>query len=184
VTGDDSETIRQIEQAAQGTEPISANRVKTWMLQPSLEVQGELVLLMLQHSHQIEPPLTMKEICRAVQSYYRRCLIENLQQNDHVPNRHVAGYELVRWFSSLWRDTTVPREYLVELREMLRQLLIEDKVPQEEIVTAVLEHLFEIPEIADFFTDWKSNPKLAGAIALASEWVEKSPKSAGGSPLD
>ena len=111
----------------------------------------------------------MEEICNAIQAYYRQCLILALQRTDYVPNRHIAGYELVGWFKSLWGDPDVPREYLARLKAMLRDLLMGSRVPQEALVTAVLEHLFEIPEIAQFFADWKSDPLLGSAFALSMQ---------------
>jgi hypothetical protein len=44
----------------------------------------------------------------------------------------------------------------------------------DRLVNAVLEHLFETPAIAEFFSDWRSDPSLSRAFARAMEWVEKS----------
>jgi hypothetical protein len=38
------------------------------------------------------------------------------------------------------------------------------------MVTATLEHLFELKDIRDFFADWKKHPVLAMAHKMASEW--------------
>ena|SRR5947209_3356501 len=78
----------------------------------------------------------------------------------------------VGWFQSLWRDSTVPREYLFRLKSMLRELCIENEVPQDQMVGAVLEHLFETPEIAEFFSDWRTDSRLKRAYDLAMEWAE------------
>jgi len=97
-------------------------------------------------------------------------LIQNFQDSDYASNRSIAGLEFVGWFHSLWYDSAVPREYLVRMKTMLRDLCIENRVPQDEIVGAVLEHLFERPEFQEFFADWKSDPTLSRAFALAKEW--------------
>lgn len=53
---------------------------------------------------------------------------------------------------------------------MLRELCTRGKVPRDEIVTAVLEHLFEDLALQEFFADWKSDPDLNAAFDLAKEW--------------
>jgi len=170
MTSKTNEIVREIENAVQSSNSIPAPVVRRWMRVPSIEVQSALADLLLEHSHRIEPPLSMDEICSAVQSYYRQCLIQNFKGRGNIPNRHVAGYELVRWFTSLWSDPAVPRGYLVRLKDMLRELYVESGVPINEIVTAVLEHLFEVPDVQEFFADWKSDPKLSEAFVQAKEW--------------
>jgi hypothetical protein len=107
-----------------------------------------------------------------MRNYLRRYVLENLQNTEYAPNRSIAGLELVGWFQSLWRDSAVPREYLVRLKTMLRDLLLQNKVPQDQLVGAVLEHLFETPEIADFFADWKSDARLGRAFKSAMDWAK------------
>lgn len=114
----------------------------------------------------------MEEICSTVQEYYRQCLLQDLQDSNYAPNRSIAGLELVSWFQSLWRDTAVPREYVARLKAMLRDLCVENKVPQDQMVGAVLEHLFEAPQIAEFFADWKSDPELKDAFEQAMAWAK------------
>jgi hypothetical protein len=170
VTPDDLRTIHQIEEATQASQSIPLSIVRGWMSCASIEVQGELSDFLLEHPQRIEPRLSMEEVFSTVLNSYRRFLIENVQDSDYVSNRSIAGLELVRWFKYLWRDSTVPREYLVRLKAMLRDLCIENRVPQDQVVGAVLEHLFESSEIQDFFADWKSDPSLAKAFALAKDW--------------
>jgi hypothetical protein len=168
-TEEDRKTIRQIEAAAEGLAPISAPLVRTWLSSPSLPVRTAATDLLAEHSGRIDPPLSMDEICTAVESYYRDCLIQGID-NDYVPGRGIAGLELVSWFRSLWRDPSVPREYLARLKTMLRELILEKKVPMIDVVNCVVEHLFEVPEVQEFFAEWKSDPSLAEAFALAKEW--------------
>lgn len=170
MTRDDLRTIHQIEDMTQGLQAIPSSIVRGWMACPSIEVQGEVSIFLLKHPQRIEPPLSMEEIFSTVQGFYRQCLIQNVQDSDYAPNRSIAGLELVRWFRYLWRDPTVPRDYLVRLKTMIRGLCIENKVPQDQMVGAVLEHLFEELEIQEFFADWKSDSRLSKAFALAKEW--------------
>jgi hypothetical protein len=171
MTQKDLETIRQIQDAVQGTWNIPASQVRVWLHNPSVEVLGAVTEdIIRRQSRRVDPPLSMEEICSAVQEYYRQCLIQNLQDSDYASNRSIAGLEFVGWFHSLWRDSAVPREYLVRMKTMLRDLCTENRVPQDEIVGAVLEHLFERLEFQEFFADWKCDPLLSRAFAHAKEW--------------
>jgi hypothetical protein len=169
----EAHTIREIERVAGGTEKIPAAKVNSWLAEPrSLEVLGAVVVHIIQNSRRVDPPLSMDEICSSVQEYYQECLIQNRQDAQYAPNRFVAGLELVGWFHSLWNDAAVPREYLAKLKEMLRDLCVEGLVPRDQMAGAVLEHLFETPEIADFFSDWGDDSRLKDAFEPAMEWRE------------
>ena len=166
------ETIREIENTLRGSQKIPAAKVKLWLGHPSVEVLGAVNVHIIQNSRRVEPPLSMEEICSTVQEYYKRCLSQDLQTSQYAPNRSIAGLELVGWFQSLWRDSAVPREYLTRLKAMLRDLCVEGIVPQDQMAGAVLEHLFETPQIAEFFSDWRSNSQLEKAFDLAMEWAK------------
>ena len=172
MTPDDLKTIQQIEAASQGEKKIPASQVRVWLRTQSVEVLGAVVENVIREPRRVDPPMSIDEICRAVQEYYRQCLIQDLQDSDYAPNRSIAGYEFVGWFKSLWHNPAVPREYLVRVKTMLRDLGIQRKVPQDQMVGAVLEHLFETPQIAEFFADWRSDPQLKDAFDLAMEWAK------------
>ncbi|MGO9640437.1 MAG: hypothetical protein ACLP1Y_03905 [Candidatus Acidiferrales bacterium] len=175
MTQTDLKTIREIEALMRSSEPIPASRVKAWMSCPSIDVQGALTTLMLEHSPRIEPPLSWDEICSALQSYYGKCLLQGVRDSDYAPNRHIAGHDLANWFKRLWNDPSVPRVHLLRLKEMLRELYLHNEGLRNAIVTAVVEHLFETPQIQEFFADWKSDPILARAFDLAKEWGDDHP---------
>jgi hypothetical protein len=175
MTQGETKLINRIQEAIQGPQKVPASEVKKWLRHPSLDVLSVATDLILEHSRKIEPPLTRQEICDAVCDYYRRCLQED-RDSEFVPPLHIAGQELIRWFRSLWGDPDVPREYLADLRTMLAELYKStDQDKADRLVNAVIEHLFETPEIAEFFNNWKSDPVLARGFARAMEWAEKSP---------
>jgi hypothetical protein len=171
MTQDETKVINRIQEAIQGPQKVPASEVKNWLRHPSLDVLSVATGLILEHSRQIEPPLTMQEICNSVSDYYRRCLQEG-HESEYVPSFHEAGYELARWFRSLWDDPEVPREYLADLKTMLAELYKSaDQAKADRLVNAVIEHLFETPGVPDFFADWKSDAALARGFARAMEWV-------------
>jgi hypothetical protein len=175
VAEDHMRVISRIQEAIQGPGKVPASEVKNWLGHPSLDVLSVATDLILEHSRQIEPPLSMREICDAIRDYYRRCLLED-RETEFVPPLQMAGYELVRWFRNLWGDADVPREYVTDLKTMLAELYkASEREKADRLVNAVIEHLFETPEIANFFIDWKSDPVLARGFARAMEWAEKSP---------
>jgi len=171
MTPEDLRAIQEIENAVQRKGTIPASQVRGWLRNPSVEVLGAVNVHIMQNTRRVEPPLSMEEICGAVQEYYRECLLLNLQNSQYAPNRSIAGLELVGWFRSLWHDSAVPREYVARLKRMLRDLYLENHIPKDQLVGAVLEHLFETPQIAEFFEDWTSDPRLKEPFDLAKEWV-------------
>lgn len=165
------DTIHEIENTARGSQKIPAAKVKPWLKHPSVEVLGAVNVHIMQNTRRVEPSLSMEEICSTVQEYYKQCLIQNLQTSQYAPNRSIVGLELVGWFQMLWRDSAVPREYLGSLKDMLRDLCIQGVVPPDQMAGAVLEHLFETPRIAEFFADWRFDPRLEEAFNLAMDWA-------------
>jgi hypothetical protein len=166
------DTIREIESAALSARKIPSATVHAWLDHASLEILGAVNVHIMQNTRLVEPPLSMEKICSTVQEYYKQCLIQNLQTSQYAPNRSIAGLELVGWFQSLWRDPAVPREYLIRLKAMLQDLCLEGKVPQDQMAGSVLEHLFETPQIAEFFADWSSDSQLKKAFELAMDWAQ------------
>jgi hypothetical protein len=140
---------------------IPRERVLNWMGSANIEVLGAAYVLILkpQHYNRITPPLTFDDYHTFVRHYHERCFLEN-PQGEWCNSRYEAGWNLANWFARLWRDQSVPRSALEELKTWLAKLY-----------TATLEHLFETPELAEFFAEWKSDPILSVAHEAAMEWV-------------
>jgi hypothetical protein len=79
-----------------------------------------------------------------------------------------------------WRDSSVPRSILTDLKFWLGGLY-KTGSPQIRtcVVQATLEHLFEQKDIRKFFSDWQNDAALEVAYDEASEWY----KGGGRSPL-
>jgi hypothetical protein len=172
---DPREVVNRIQEALQVPESVPVSEVRAWLSHPSLDVLAVTTDLILENPEKIEPPLAMREICDVVRDYYRRCLKED-HESEFVPPIHIAGYELVRWFRNLWSDSSLPRDYLIDLKTMLAELYrSSDQQSADRLVNAVIEHLFETPEIAEFFNDWRNDPVLSKGFARAMEWAKKYP---------
>jgi len=89
----------------------------------------------------------------------------------------------VNIFAHMWRDSSVPRSVLHDLKAWLGRLYIAgDAEIRTCIVQATLEHLFEQKQIREFFSDWQDNEILAVAHQEASEWYKGGGHSSLGKP--
>ncbi|MBZ5721514.1 MAG: hypothetical protein LAO03_14135 [Acidobacteriia bacterium] len=145
------------------TDTVSLSDVREWFKSNDIEVLGFTSALIHDARFRVEPPLTPNEYKSFVTHYYGRCLKED-PKSKWADSRYSAGSTLVNAFASLWRDSSVPRQVLKELKAWLGLLYKEgDESMRACIVTATLEHLFEQEDIREFFSDWKKDPLLAVA---------------------
>lgn len=161
------------------TDTVSLNDIRQWLESHDLEVLGFANALVHDARFHIEPPLAVNEYKHFIKRYYGRCLKED-PKGKWADSRYSGGTALVNVFASLWRNSSVPREVVKELKGWLARLYVEgDQSLRVCIITATLEHLFEHKEIREFFSDWKKDPMLAAAHKQASEWY----KGGGRTPL-
>ena len=154
------------------TDVVSLSDVHEWAKSSDIEILGFTHGLIHNGRFRIEPALSLTEYKEFVKHYFERCLRED-PQGEWSDSRFSAGGGLVNIFAGLWRDSSVPRAVLKELKNWLGDLY---KAGDAEIrtclVTATLEHLFEQKDIRLFFSDWKDDEVLAVAHREASEWYQ------------
>lgn len=161
------------------TDVVVLSDVQTWMASSDIEILGFTHALLSDHRFRIEPPISLSEYVEFSKRYYERCLKEN-PDGDWSDSRYSAGADVVNIFASLWRDSSVPRPVLEDLKMWLARLYrAGDSEIRTCVVQATLEHLFEQKQIREFFADWLNDEVLAVAHAEASEWY----KGGGSSPL-
>jgi hypothetical protein len=152
------------------TDVLSLSDVREWIKSSDIEILGFTHDLIHDGRFRIEPVLPLNEYKDFVKHYFELCLRDN-PEGEWADSSYSAGGDLVNIFASLWRDSSVPREVLKELRNWFGQLYREgDKRVRTCIVNATLEHLFEQKEIRNFFADWKNDDVLAVAHREASDW--------------
>lgn len=79
-----------------------------------------------------------------------------------------AGYDFAKWFIQLWEDRPSYETEIKQLKKLLEKLYEEGNEEfRSDFVIMVLEHLFQDPEIADYFADWQNEPLLRPACAEA-----------------
>jgi hypothetical protein len=153
------------------TTPIARNRVLEWMRAEDIESMGALYSLITDHFSRIQPLLGFDDYHPFALKYFQRCLLEN-PQGEWTHSRYGAGHNIVGWFVWCWRDPTQRSATVGALKEWLARLYIDgDSEVRQCLVQATLEHLFENPEVAEYFSDWKEYPVLSAAYAEAMEWV-------------
>jgi len=145
-----------------------------WMQSDEIETLGAVFMLLHEHADRIETMPPMDMAINFCSHYFRRCLVEN-PSGDYADSRYTAAYTLESWYKALRRDRRVPRKFLRQVREMLREVYEQgDEDIRTCIVHGALEHLFEAPEIVKEFADWKQNPSLRKAYGEALEWTRGS----------
>jgi hypothetical protein len=168
----DKEIIEWLCKAIEEKRSVPASVIGRWLHHESVDVLSFVAELLCDHQQLIVPPLSIEEIGDAVHDFYSRCLRTDVQ-SEYVPSRYIAGHELVAWFRYLWSHETAPRHLLENIKVMLKDLYCSgDRTTADVVVNGVLEHLFESPEIVEFFDEWRSDPALGHAYALAKEWTD------------
>jgi hypothetical protein len=150
------------------TDTVQLEDFRRWSKSDNIEVLGFTSAMIHDARFRINPPLMPDEYRAFVMHYYERCLKEN-PEGKWADSRYSAGAALVNIFASLWRDSSVPREVVRQVKEWLGGLYVNgDDLLRTCLVTATLEHLFEQKDIRDFFADWKTHPVLPRAHKEAS----------------
>ncbi|PYU18154.1 MAG: hypothetical protein DMG32_26570 [Acidobacteria bacterium] len=161
------------------TDTVALSDVQRWMASNDIEILGFTYSLISNVRFRVEPPISLSEYVEFIKRYYERCLREN-PDGEWSDSNYSAGVDLVNLFAALWRDSSVPRAVLADLKNWLGQLYKRgDSELRTCIVHAALEHMFEQKEIREFFSDWAKDQVLAVAHEEASEWY----KGGGTSPL-
>lgn len=161
------------------TDVVAFSDVQRWIASSDIEILGFTSALLSNRCFRVEPPITLEDYIQFAKHYYERCLREN-PDGEWSDSRFSAGTDLVNIFANLWRDSSVPRPVLVDLKSWLGRLYKEgDPDLRIGMVQATLEHLFEQEQIREFFSDWRDDEVLATAHDEASEWY----KGGGHSPL-
>jgi hypothetical protein len=161
------------------TDTVALSDVQRWMASQDIEILGFTHTLLHDGRFRIEPPISVSEYVEFAKHYYERCLLEN-PDGEWSDSRYSAGGDLVNIFASLWKDSSVPRAVLIDLKTWLGKLYrAGDSEIRICIVHAALEHLFEQKDIRKFFSDWQKDEILKVAHAEASEWY----KGGGRTPL-
>ncbi len=153
--------------------------VRAWMDSDTLQVQDRAFSLLAEHSERLEMPSPQEReefSLRYLEHYFRTD-----PQGGFALGRYQAGYRLCAWFEQLWSGRPATAFTLERVRDLLARLSATGEEPMRDaLVTAVFEHLFQDPAIAEFFGDWRRDPALSPvyseALALAQLWDKDSDK--------
>ena len=164
--------IEEIRSVLDSDTRVSANRVLQWMRSGEMEVQAAIVTLLSDYADRINPPLPNDTVFQFCLSYSRRSLLENPPDGEFVANRTVEGHALQNWLKILWENRPANIELIEQIKRMVTDLYKSgDGGVKYAIETAFLEHLFENSDLADYFSDWGTDPLLKDAYDRAREWA-------------
>lgn len=164
------------------TDVIPLADIQRWMVSSDIEILGFASSMLSDGRFRIEPAVSPGEYVGFVRHYLGRCLKED-PNGEWSDSRYSAGYDLVNIFAALWRDASVPRSELKDLKEWLAGLYkAGDADLRKCLIQASLEHLFEQKEIRQFFSDWRQDALLGAAYAEACEWYRRGGRTPLGRP--
>src|SRR5260221_4542512 len=105
------------------TDHIDGLAVRAWMKSDDIKALGAVYHLLFDKRYypRIVPPLTVCDYKDFLLPYYERCFHED-PQGDWVSTRYTAGWDFVGWFMALWRDKSVPRALIKEVKRWLERL--------------------------------------------------------------
>jgi hypothetical protein len=153
-------------------ERVAQEQLKEWMKSDEVQALGAIYYLIFDKRYypRIEPALSFEDYKSFLLPYYDRCFRED-PQVDWASTRYTAGWDLVGWFMGLWRDGSVPRKSLEEIKRWMADIYRNgDEQVRNCLVTATLEHLFEDRKVAKFFIDWRGDPILKQGYSDALAW--------------
>jgi len=142
---------------------MSREQVLAWMRLPDIEVRGCLCSMLFEQERvkRIKPPLDFDDYFRFVIPYLEQCIEEN-PDSEWAESRYSAGSDLVHWIVRFWKDESVPRTKIADIKQRLAELYKRGNAGvRDAVLNAVLEHLFQYSGLADFFKDWQADPVLA-----------------------
>ena len=86
-------------------------------------------------------------------------------------SRYEAAWTMVRWFRHLVSVLPETEEILKKTVDAITSLYLNSKRSiRDAIVNGFLEHLFETPDLRNYFAHWKTDPNLAGDYNWALTW--------------
>ena len=151
---------------------LDRDQVLRWSASEDIDTLGALTSLLFHpdESRRITPSLTLADYVQIELPYLARCFKED-PQSEWADSRWQAGGLLANWIREIWRDESL-RTFVDLIRDWLAELYKSADDPELRtcLVQATLEHVFEIPELAERFDSWRDDPVLRSAYDEAKLW--------------
>lgn len=170
-----SSDLDEVVAARNDARPIGREHVLRWMRSQDLEALGALYHSITDRRFEprITPGFSMEEYQGFARHYFGRCLRED-PVGQWCDSRYSAGHSLMIWLVDLTNHGDAGWRALREWKHWLGDLYrSSDEALRTALVTATLEHLFERPQLAKYFEDWRDDSTLRIAHDEAMEWVKR-----------
>lgn len=159
---------------------IAKETMLAWMKSDDQEVLGMISCLIHEKAlfQLVKPLLTFSDIISFALPYYRRCILENPDEDSEDDldiesfrdTRLSASYSFVALFKHTFDcDET---ELVVELKSWIEDFYRSEPSLHEILTTFITEHLFEHPGLRAYFADWATNPFFESEYQAACEWAD------------
>ncbi len=166
------EIVKHLEAPEVGTK-VSARQVLSWMGSDDIDTLGATYVFLSNAAcvRNVDPALSFEQVFNFIQGYYVQCLRKD-PDSKWANSRYSAGWDLVRWFVSMWDDRRESK-YFGLIKSSLAELYREGSPELRSCIeVAIIEHLFEREAIRKFFEDWRDDPELGKAYDAGTLWVE------------
>jgi hypothetical protein len=151
------------------------------MQHPDVEVQGAAYQLLRKvgDAPVIVPSIPADERVTFYRTFLERCFREDVE-GEWTYSRYSTCWEIAAWMAALFEKPAENSGVLAGLKQWLACRYLHGTADERDaLLNGTLEHLFERPEIRDYFRDWATEPALSQAYADACLWSDQG----GDSPL-
>lgn len=101
--------------------------------------------------------------------YLVRCINDNPDEL-YADNRHISAYSMCNLYLNL-RKNINNYIYIKKIQNELAVLIkCGDEIIRKAVINGTLEHIFELHETINEFSDWKCDAELNSAINEALDW--------------
>jgi hypothetical protein len=151
-------------------EIIPKDRVLAWMQEKDIEILGAVYELTAKAWNRIQPELTMEEQCNFMLGYLLGCIRNNIQDGEWCHSGFEAAWEFASWFKHLSTMPGAESNLVTAVRELTSLYRDGDSDLRNRIGTGVLEHVFEVKRLRQYFQEWQSDPVLKEEFEISAAW--------------
>lgn len=151
-------------------EIISKDKVLGWMRETDIEVRGAIYELTSKAWNRIQPEITMYEQCNFMLQYLIDCIHDNQKDTEWSHTGFEAAWEFASWLKHLNKIPEAEDIIVTAVRELTAMYRAGDAELKNRIGTGVLEHVFEVKSLLQFFKEWQSDPDLMEEYENCISW--------------
>lgn len=167
---DDEKLLQAAAKVVSGGSRVSGEVLSEWMHSDCPQVRARATEILVTRRHLVDDvPADADAFCI---STLKSFAFRDRRDNDDLPNRWEAANLLAVLFNYLWARRPASRGALARLKHTFAKLIKTGETMKETVLLGALEHLWPERDKADYFKDWRSDPRLAPVYAEGLELAE------------